>query len=55
MPTLDVLLDKSIDMLNKATVRLEEKERKIVEVEAAAKRVSQEIQAEKEQSLQTEG
>jgi len=54
MPTLDALLDKSIAALNKATVRLEEKERKMVVVEAAAKQLSQEIQAGKEQSLQTE-
>lgn len=49
MPTLDALLGKSIDALNKATARLEEQERKMVENEDAAKRVSKEIQAEKEQ------
>ena len=55
MPTLAALLGKSIDALNKATARLEEQEKKMVKVEAAAKQVSQEIQAEKEQSPPTEG
>jgi len=55
MPTLDALLGKSIDALNKATARLEEQEKKMVKVETAAKQVSREIRAGKEQSSPTEG
>ncbi len=47
MPALDKLLENSIDALNKLTVRLEEKERKMVAVEEAAKKVGEEIERQK--------